>query len=195
MKAYAGIGSRETPADVLELMGRIAKRLAWKGWTLRSGGAVGADQAFAIGAASAISAPLAAALGRGPCEGRIETYLPWAKFEHEFHGAMSTQLSLIERTQPQREAFTLAKEFHPAWESCSNGARCLHARNVHQILGPDVTAPVLSRFVVCWTKEAAGGGGTGQALRIAKHFEVPIFDLADPDHRARLERFLEGDHS
>jgi hypothetical protein len=35
-KPYAGIGSRSTPNDILELMKEIAFRLAREGWTLRS---------------------------------------------------------------------------------------------------------------------------------------------------------------
>lgn len=47
---YAGIGSRETPAEVLALMQKYAKRLGELGYTLRSGGAKGADSAFEAGA-------------------------------------------------------------------------------------------------------------------------------------------------
>ncbi|KKK69698.1 hypothetical protein LCGC14_2931450, partial [marine sediment metagenome] len=50
MKAYAGIGSRETPHDRRAIMLRIAYALRDGGWLLRSGGAVGADTAFARGA-------------------------------------------------------------------------------------------------------------------------------------------------
>lgn len=48
-KAYAGIGSRETPPEWLDVMTLIARRLDAAGWVLRSGGARGADQAFAAG--------------------------------------------------------------------------------------------------------------------------------------------------
>lgn len=47
---YAGIGSRETPQDILDKMTYIAKILNEKGYILRSGGAKGADTAFEIGA-------------------------------------------------------------------------------------------------------------------------------------------------
>lgn len=47
---YAGIGSRRTPSDVQHMMARMAKRLAELGFTLRSGGADGADKAFEAGA-------------------------------------------------------------------------------------------------------------------------------------------------
>lgn len=50
MRYYAGIGSRETPIDVCELMTAIAGWLQRRGFVLRSGGAIGADCAFAKGA-------------------------------------------------------------------------------------------------------------------------------------------------
>ena len=43
---YAGIGSRATPQAELEAMTEAAKMLSEKGYTLRSGGAKGADTAF-----------------------------------------------------------------------------------------------------------------------------------------------------
>ena len=60
---YAGIGSRRTPDDVLEQMTQLAQELGKLGWTLRSGGADGADRAFQDGAE---------AVG-----GRREILLPW----------------------------------------------------------------------------------------------------------------------
>ena len=73
------------------------------------------------------------------------------------------------------EAYEIAAKFHPAWDRCSQYARLLHARNSYQVLGLDLKTPV--RMVICYTKNGARQGGTGQALRIAKHYGVPIFDL------------------
>ena len=50
MKKYAGIGSRETPTEILHTMQSLAFKLAKDGWCLRSGGARGADTAFEHGA-------------------------------------------------------------------------------------------------------------------------------------------------
>lgn len=50
---YAGIGSRETPPEVLERMAKIGYFLARHGYTLRSGGAKGADAAFEKGCVAA----------------------------------------------------------------------------------------------------------------------------------------------
>lgn len=49
-KRYAGIGSRETPDDILLYMRGIASKLYDLGYELRSGGAIGADSAFESGA-------------------------------------------------------------------------------------------------------------------------------------------------
>lgn len=49
MKFYAGIGSRTTPPEILVQCTRIACELEKLGFTLRSGGAEGADKAFAAG--------------------------------------------------------------------------------------------------------------------------------------------------
>lgn len=50
MQFYAGIGARATPQKTLVLMTKIARRLQDRGYCLRSGGAKGADTAFASGA-------------------------------------------------------------------------------------------------------------------------------------------------
>lgn len=49
MKYYTGVGSRKTPNDILYMMKHLAMQLERKGYTLRSGGAQGADTAFEQG--------------------------------------------------------------------------------------------------------------------------------------------------
>lgn len=151
---YAGIGSRETPEPILDYMRRAAKRLGDLGWVLRSGGADGADSAFESG--------LRASHPR-------EIWLPWPGFS-------GRRGSLL----PSPEAFALASKYHPAWDKLSRGGTALHARNCHQVLGPMLNDPV--KMVLCWTKEGKRGGGTGQALRIADDFNIPIFDLGKGEH-------------
>jgi hypothetical protein len=51
----------------------------------------------------------------------------------------------------------------------------LMARNTHQVLGRDCRTPSL--VVVCWTRGAREVGGTAQAMRIARYYEVPIVNL------------------
>jgi hypothetical protein len=170
-RAYTGVGSRETPDEVLALMTNIAQRLWLEGWVLRSGAAPGADTAFEGGAAP------------DGDYSRTEIYLPWEGFElRKPHQA--------KRGRPQPEAYEIAARFHPAWSSLKEGAKALHARNVHQVLGYDVTKPDPSKFLICWTEGGKGGGGTGQALRIAKAYNVRIFDLANREAAARISAWV-----
>ena len=157
MKTYAGIGSRETPNVALGLMVDIAKRLADRGYTLRSGGAQGADTAFERG-----------------CDlrrGNKQIFLPWNGFNHRL---VSGTPKGVFCTIPN-EAFDMAAQFHPAWERCSEAAMKMHARNCMQVLGANRADPV--DFVICWTPGGRASGGTGQALRIAKSHGITIMDL------------------
>lgn len=167
-KIYTGIGSRETPPNILQLMQRIAYTLGNHGWTLRSGHAPGADQAFEWGAAHIE-------------DSKMEIYLPWNGFECA-HSTRRDKNTTQHYIVPSEEFFTyaeaeqIAQHFHPAWHRCSPGARKLHTRNVYQVAGPDLNTA--SDMVICWTKDGKREGGTGQALRIAEHLGIPIFDLA-----------------
>ena len=81
------------------------------------------------------------------------------------------------------EATKLAENYHPAWDSLSPITRLLMIRNGYQVLGKNLNDPV--EFIVCWTPGGKIKGGTGQALRIAKAFNIPVFNMAkqkDMDH-------------
>jgi hypothetical protein len=178
--AYAGIGSRHTPTDVLALMAAVAQRLAADGWTLRTGGAPGADQAFHTGATSG--------------QGAIELYLPWPTFQAQALPALGEVTLRLDRPAPA--AYQIAARHHPNWSMLNAAARHLHARNTHQILGPNLEPADPVRFVICWTPNASTNGlgrhtgGTGQALRIAAAHGVDVFNLARPDHERRVRSLL-----
>lgn len=55
----------------------------------------------------------------------------------------------------------------------------LHGRNAHQVLGLYLDHPV--SMVLCWTPEGKGGGGTGQAIRIAEAYGVTVYDMGRAD--------------
>lgn len=150
MKYYAGVGSRETPSVILTLMFQMARHLAVNNYTLKSGGAAGADTAFEKGCDSV--------------NGNKEIFLPWAKFQ-----GSDSQLILKDK-----RAEEIAEKFHPYWGNLSQGARKLQARNSHQALGKDLQTK--SSFIVCYTDKGKGTGGTGQIIRIAEGHGIPVFD-------------------
>lgn len=174
---YAGIGSRETPQDVLQLMEEIAIELAHAGRGLRSGGARGADSAFERGAIEA--------------DGRREIFLPVAGYGRRQDGIDAASLPSA------AEAEALAKTLHPAWDRLDAIGRRLMARNANQVLGAGLDDPV--RFVLCWAngsrrrngKIVDVAGGTGLACRLAASRGIEVFNLKDLDHRQRIEQWIE----
>ena len=160
---YAGIGSRATPPAVFESMTVMAVWLARRGWHLHSGGAAGADSAFAAGT---------------PVHQRT-LFLPWPGYR----GTAGPDCRTLgaDRT---RLCLTVAAALHPAWHRCSPAARKLHARNV-SILGADTEAPVDA--VVAWTVGGAERGGTGMGIRIARRYGIPVLNLGAMHPRAVCE--------
>jgi len=148
-KTYAGIGSRKTPIDMQEKMTEIAERLSRSNYILNSGGAPGADTAFELGAS------------------RKQIFLPW----DGFNGRKENGKDYIVPTYNQ----SLIELFHPKFHALRESARKLMSRNSYQVLGRDLTTPV--DFVLCWIQDGNPSGGTGQACRIAKHFNIPVFNL------------------
>lgn len=154
---YAGVGSRRTPDDVLREMYDLACILSIRGWVLRSGGADGADEAFERGA------------------NEKEIYLPWPRFNGN-----PSRLCRV-----SAEAIEESLKFHPTPDILNDASRKFMGRNLYQVLGQDLRTPC--RFVVCWTPfstEAAFDpkkwiGGTGQAIRIAGHRNIPIYNLRE----------------
>jgi hypothetical protein len=134
----------------------------------------GADQAFYAGAAAA--------------GGRVELYLPWPGFQAQVRAAGGRR-RVLAMPRPSPAAYRLAARFHPRWALLTSTQRALLARDAHEVLGADLASPV--RLVVCWTAGGSLDGqgvyadGTGQTLRIAHAFRIPVLNLARPGHAAR----------
>ncbi len=158
---YTGVGSRRTPDAVLDQMTEMAQWFAALGLTLRSGRALGADSAFEDGAGD-----------------DSHIYTGWPDGQR------------VRLSRPSLNAYSMVRLIHPAWHKLSNGARALHARNCHQVLGDDLKTP--SEFLVCWTPDGCEDessrtrdtGGTATAIVLAYRNQIPVFNLQKP---GRLE--------
>jgi len=159
MKFYAGIGSRETPSHIQRVMTSLAKELCQMGYTLRSGNAEGADQAFACGV----------------LDDKAQIWLPWESFNIDFQVKHSSHT--YKTVQPtDREAWESIEQFHPAPNRLGQQGIKLMARNYRQVVGFNEPN---SEFVVCWTTDGKELGGTAQAIKIARHFKIPVYNLYD----------------
>jgi hypothetical protein len=166
VKLYAGIGSRQTPLEILKIMRLVGQLMAENDWILRSGAAIGADAAFEEGC--------------DKVDGSKEIFLPWKEYNHH---SSPLHLDGPPCKTVKEEAYTLAEKYHPAWDKVSGGAKRLLARNGFQVLGANLQTPV--QLVVCWTPyvwhPGVNAGGTAQALRIAHDRNIPILNLKEED--------------
>lgn len=168
---YAGVGSRDTPEEVLRDMTAFARYMEDKA-ILRSGGAAGADTAFEAGVVN---------------PSNKEIYLPWFRFNNN-----TSDLCNVTKA-----ALNLARKYHPRFSALSHPAKMLMARNGYQILGQSLIEPV--EFVVCYTADGCESyvtrtrltGGTGQAIEIASRLNVPVFNLFRKDRLKELYEYVE----
>ena len=149
-KKYTGVGARQTPGFILLIMSNISSILARNNWCLRSGGGWGADCAFERGA------------------NLKEIYLPWKDFNYNKSPYYPPKYQISE------EAYSIAAKYHDFWRVCSSSVKKLYARNVYQVLGPQLNEP--SAFLICWN---SGSPGTSHTCKIAAAYDVPIINIYD----------------
>lgn len=148
------IGSRQTPSNILREAEKLGIWVRESGYAGRSGHAPGMDQAAERG-----------------CGKSLVAFLPWRGFESSV-----PMLGVPVVVGPNVERDAMVHKYHPTPEKLSRGAFALMRRNSCQVLGLELNEP--SNAVVCWTKSS---GGTQQALRIAKAYGIPIFNLINKE--------------
>lgn len=153
MSRIACIGSRETIPNIISVMERIGAYLVTNGYTISTGNAKGADQAFARG-------------GNSINPKKVELHLPWSTYEQE---AIVPGNIIINSCPP--EYYELAKKYHPNWPALKRGGQAMMARNIGIVTG--------CVQVICYLNHLKpGGGGTGQGVRFAKAEGIPVLDLS-----------------
>lgn len=170
---YTGVGSRETPIEICNLMTKIASKLEQKSnnnYILRSGRAIGADKAFEKGIKNA----------KNKCIYTIENF----DFSPEnYEMCKSEILSVLDSNLK--------------FDNYGKNAQILILRDVNQVLGSRKTCLEKSKFLICWTKHVNyyakppnACGGTRFAVRIALKHGIPVFNLLIKEDRERIEKFL-----
>lgn len=170
---YSGVGSRETPIEICNLMTKIASKLEQNSsfnYILRSGRAIGADKAFEKGIKNS----------KNKCIYTIQNF-DFSPENYEF--CKSEILSVLDSNLN--------------FDNYGKNAQILILRDVNQVLGSKNTNLEKSKFLICWTKHANyyakppnACGGTRFAVRIALKHGIPVFNLLIKEDRERIEKFL-----
>ncbi len=114
MEYITVIGSRKiTPEEemTLILFGRVFQQL---GFTLRSGGAGGADNTVTH-------------------YHRVEIFIPWNGFNNLHHDG--ERIFSLDKLPDVPLAIKKMESIHPAADKLTQGARKLHTRNIYQVIG------------------------------------------------------------
>lgn len=163
---YTGIGSRETPPDIITGMYNFGRAMALSGAILRSGKAGGADEAFELGHLSVGTT-------------HMEIYIPWYNFKNPNIRFDKCDIIGGNHNDTWYTAQQMALSVHPNPRALKGGALALHTRNVYQVLGLDLNIP--SDFVIFYANVDHYGkvkGGTATAVNIATQNHIPTYNIA-----------------
>lgn len=190
--SYTGVGSRETPPDVLILMRRIGYVMAMKGISLRTGEADGADHAFYKGVIDANDIH--------GVKFKNEVFVASAPKEYHYvNDVVDIFRSDLMPSFAIQEFRETAIMIRGSWDDLSLfGAKC-HIRNVAQVLGGDGKSP--SRGLICWAKPVNPikvtdskmryvVGGTNTAYCTAILHNIPVYNLHELEHRVYFEDWV-----
>lgn len=157
-KFYTGIGHRDTPLKVKSYIKQIAKRLSLVEYTLRSGGADGADSFFEEGV-----------IGK-----RKEIYLPWKRFNNNYSPLYDIGEKAYNKVEQYFNEWSLSKT---EFKDIKDGAKKLFIRNYYQLVGYD---DIKSDFVIYYADQDNSGkpmGGTGFAVYMANKLNIPSYNI------------------
>jgi len=161
---YAGIGSRETPKEVLDQMTELAKELESRGYTLRSGGAQGADTAFEKGVSN-----------------KKEIFPGGQK-------AGERELKIAREIHPNPQALDNSKNPAFVWNLMARNTNQVFGKNLD--VPVDFVIAWTQDALTDYTKRSIKSGGTGQAIDMASRKGIPVINLANPNWRQELDRVL-----
>jgi alkylated DNA repair dioxygenase AlkB len=161
---YAGIGSRETPKEVLDQMTQLAKELESRGYTLRSGGAEGADTAFEKGVSN-----------------KKEIFPGGQK-------AGERELKIAREIHPNPQALDNSKNPAFVWNLMARNTNQVFGKNLDAPV--DFVVAWTQDALTDYTKRSIKSGGTGQAIDMASRKGIPVINLANPNWRQQLNDAL-----
>ncbi|HOK59905.1 MAG TPA: hypothetical protein PK432_02900, partial [Candidatus Dojkabacteria bacterium] len=198
---YAGIGSRQTPQEVLDKMTEVAKYLDDLGYTLNTGKTYPTklnDYLIkTVHKGNKEAAEKAYKNKQAETERLSKLYGNTVGMDEEgadraFSAGASKKNLFSPSDKIGQKEMKVGEEIHPNWSALSAGAAKLMARNTNQVFGENLDKPV--DFVLFYAKEVKGSirpeGGTGQAVEMARRKGIPTINMADENWRDQLKAII-----
>jgi hypothetical protein len=162
---YAGIGSRETPEWAQKLMTELAKKLEARGFTLRSGGAKGADAAFEKGVKSK------KVIFPGGTKAGAKEHI----IAREIH--------------PRPQALDNSKNPEFVWNLMARNTNQIFGENLDTPV--DFVVAWTQDALEDHRSRTEKSGGTGQAIEMASRKGIPVFNMENKNWEQMLDSYLD----
>lgn len=173
--AFAGVGPRNTPSDVLAEMTAMGELFASLNWIGCSGFGQGADQAW---------------LEKVPHK-QQEVWLPWGNYNRaQLDTDKEKRFRILVPTEVMNSI--ASKHYAQNWNAASQGVRLLMMRNVAIMLGNHGNQPV--DLVAYWQSEEnefSMFGGTNHGIRVAVEAGIPCFNIRKQKDVDAMSAFVE----
>lgn len=169
-KACACLSNQDAPDEIKSVCEKLARVLVENGYTIRTSGGKGGEEAFEKGAGD-----------------KVEVYIPWKGFDQKQSQFCKTK----------DEAKDVVRQFSPSFESLSKGVQTIIASKAHVILGKDLNSPI--RFLVVWSLDGAETkkectaktGFVSTPIKIAESIQIPVFNLKRSDALERIRALIQ----
>lgn len=192
------VGSRSVTGQKSEHLIKLSVILALSGYVQYSGAANGTDTSSEFGAKLAHDLLCKKLnLNKTGYADVMKIFLPWNGFSGRFIEPKNGYIG----DNPANEQFAaqIAQNHYVPWPHSPDPVKKLMTRNVYQVLDNDLTSHV--KFVIAYTsdgvtdglKTTTKTGGTGQAIRVATTYGVPVFNLGNEKDEKRLLSWVESE--
>ena len=163
---YSGIGHRNTPEKVRDMMTSIGSQLAQMGFILRSGNAIGADQAWEEEVTRKMKEIFIINRKHSCPFGIIPKFTQeqWDFVVRHYHGGETDFIKQSEYVQQ------------------------LFLRNLNILCGKHLDDKV--DFVAYWHEGEHCDGGTGHTVAMAKTLEIPCFNIWSEKDQQAMDEFV-----
>lgn len=174
-KYFTGVGSRETPNEICEIMKLIGKKLDERGWILRSGGAK-------------------------PKRKSNTTFSADLSFEALVKNKYIYTVRNFDFSEPnysfcRNEVISVLDKHLNLDNNYDKFCQTLLLRDINQVLGSPKTSTEKSKFLICWTKSEnyndSSLGGTRIAVRCALKHGIKVYNLVNNSTLEMIKKRLE----
>lgn len=183
--SFSMVGSRNAPQEHCIALEEAAVVLLKAGAIGLSGGAGGIDNSLTNAVRRLINEGYSGAT-------LAKIFIPWSGFSDLRPGDLDGAVYLQEDEYKLKMAENISRVARRGFYGLNKGGVKLHSRNAFQVLDEDLIEPVNLMLLSAPETPSGVSGGTNTAYVVAKAFNIPTINLANPIGFLQLSSLLRG---